>query len=133
MDLIIGRFLPPLNSSKTVGRVRRRDDNSRGKVRKVRADSSAEHRKWLREQERQLYSEALRSLARATVIPIGPSVAALESWFRELALVREALVTLQVYCTLQQDDLSAAAQKLFSVLDANDFAIIATDAANHGG
>ena len=50
MDLIIGRFLPPLNSSKTVGSVRRRDDKSRGKVRKVggggrggvgRADSSA--------------------------------------------------------------------------------------------
>src|ERR1700693_3420558 len=41
MDLIIGRFLPPLNSSKTVASVRRRDDNSRGKVRKVRADSSA--------------------------------------------------------------------------------------------
>jgi hypothetical protein len=40
MDLIIGRFLPPLNSSKTVGSVRQRDDNSRGKVRKVRADSS---------------------------------------------------------------------------------------------
>jgi hypothetical protein len=35
MDLIIGRFLPPLNSSKTVGNVRRRDDNSRRKVRKV--------------------------------------------------------------------------------------------------
>jgi hypothetical protein len=45
MDLIIGRFLPPLNSSKTLGRVRRRDDNSRGKVRKVRADSSAK-KKW---------------------------------------------------------------------------------------
>jgi hypothetical protein len=41
MDLIIGRFLPPLNSSKTVGNVRRRDDNSRRKVRKVPADSSA--------------------------------------------------------------------------------------------
>jgi hypothetical protein len=44
MDLIIGRFLSPLNSSKTVGSVRRRDDNSRGKVRKVRADSSADPR-----------------------------------------------------------------------------------------
>jgi hypothetical protein len=34
MDLIIGLFLPFFNSSKTVGSVRRRDDNSRGKVRK---------------------------------------------------------------------------------------------------
>jgi len=93
----------------------------------------AEHRKWLREQKRQLYSDALRSLARATVIPIGTSVVGLESWFRELALVREALVTLQVYCTLEQRDLPAAAQKLFKVLDANSFATIATDAATMEG
>lgn len=81
-----------------------------------------EHRKWLREQKRQLYSEALRSLAKATVIPIGTSVDNLESWFRELAVTREALVTLQVYGIAEQDSLSAAAKDLFSVLDEHDFA-----------
>src|SRR5712692_1303932 len=41
METIIGRFLTPLNSSRTMGSVRRRDDNSRGKVQNVRGDSSA--------------------------------------------------------------------------------------------
>jgi hypothetical protein len=40
MDMIIGRSLTPLNSSRTMGSVHRRDDNSRGKVQNVRADSS---------------------------------------------------------------------------------------------
>jgi hypothetical protein len=40
MDLIIGRFLTPLNYSRTMGSVRRRDDNSRRKVQNVRGDSS---------------------------------------------------------------------------------------------
>ena len=93
----------------------------------------AEHRKWLREQKRQLYSDALRSLARATVIPIGTSVASFEAWFRELALVRESLVTLQVYGALDRPELSAAAQQLFAALDENDFATIATDAAAMDG
>ena len=42
MDMIIGRSHTPLNSSTTIGSVRRRDDNSRGKVQNVRGDSSAE-------------------------------------------------------------------------------------------
>ena len=41
MEMIIGRSLTPLNSSRTMGSVRRRDDNSRGKVQNVRGDSSA--------------------------------------------------------------------------------------------
>ncbi len=41
METIIGRFLTPLNYSRTMGSVRRRDDNSRGKVQNVRGDSSA--------------------------------------------------------------------------------------------
>ena len=40
MDMIISRFLMPLNSSRTMGSVRRGDDNSRGKVQNVRGDSS---------------------------------------------------------------------------------------------
>ena len=40
MDMIIDRSLMPLNSSRTIGSVRRRDDNSRGKVQNVRGDSS---------------------------------------------------------------------------------------------
>jgi putative transposase len=39
MDLIIGRFRTPLNYSRTIGSVGRRDDNSRGKVQSVRGDS----------------------------------------------------------------------------------------------
>jgi len=100
----------------------------------------AVNRRWLREQKRQLYTDALRSLARATVIPIGTSTTSLESWFRELALVRESLVALQVYSRLAPPELSAASQRLFAALDANDFAIVATDAAtiredgvNHAG
>jgi hypothetical protein len=40
MDLIIGRFLTPLNSSRTMGSVRWRDESSRGKVQNVSRDSS---------------------------------------------------------------------------------------------
>ena len=39
MATIIGRSLTPLNSSRTMGASRRRDDNSRGKVQNVRGDS----------------------------------------------------------------------------------------------
>jgi hypothetical protein len=42
MEMIIGRSHTPLNSSRTIGSVRRRDDNSRGKVQNVRGDSSDE-------------------------------------------------------------------------------------------
>jgi hypothetical protein len=40
--MIIGRSLTPLNFSRTMGSVRRLDDNSRGKVQDVRGDSSAD-------------------------------------------------------------------------------------------
>jgi hypothetical protein len=41
METIIGRFLTPLNSLRTMGeRPSRRDDNSRGEVQNVRGDSS---------------------------------------------------------------------------------------------
>jgi hypothetical protein len=40
MEMIIGRPLVPLNSSRTM-EILRRDDNSRRKVPNVRADSSA--------------------------------------------------------------------------------------------
>ena len=39
--MIIGRSLTPLNSSSTMQGVRRRDENSRGKVQNVPGDSSA--------------------------------------------------------------------------------------------
>jgi hypothetical protein len=42
MDMIIGRSLMPLNSSRTMGSVRLRDDNSRGKVQIVRGHSSVD-------------------------------------------------------------------------------------------
>jgi hypothetical protein len=41
MDTIIGRSLTLLNSARTMGSVRQRDDNSRGNVQNVRGDSSA--------------------------------------------------------------------------------------------
>src|ERR1700687_4190150 len=40
MEMIIGRSLMPLNSSRRMGNVRRADDNSRGKVQNVRGHSS---------------------------------------------------------------------------------------------
>jgi hypothetical protein len=40
MEMIIGRCLTPFNCAKTMGSVRRRDDNSRGSVPNVRGDSS---------------------------------------------------------------------------------------------
>jgi hypothetical protein len=42
MDLIIGRFLTPLNFSRTMGRFRRRDNSSRRKVQNGYGDSSAD-------------------------------------------------------------------------------------------
>ncbi len=41
--MIIGRSLTPLNSSTTMQGVRRRDENSRGKVQNVPGDSSADY------------------------------------------------------------------------------------------
>src|SRR5881409_2263747 len=51
METIIGRFLTPLNSLRTMReRPSRRDDNSRGRVQNVRGDSSAVPRQnWRRE------------------------------------------------------------------------------------
>jgi hypothetical protein len=48
-DMIIGRSLMPLNASKTMESVRRRDDNSRGKVQNVRADRSSHLHRTVRE------------------------------------------------------------------------------------
>jgi hypothetical protein len=45
MGMIIDRSLMPLNSSRTMGSVRRRDDNSRGKVQNVREGSSVDSRR----------------------------------------------------------------------------------------
>jgi hypothetical protein len=41
MEMMIGRTVTPLNFSRTMGSIRRRDDKSRGKVQSVREDSSA--------------------------------------------------------------------------------------------
>jgi hypothetical protein len=46
MDMIIGRFLTPFNSSRAIGRVRWRDDNSRRNVQNLRRDSVKPHRVW---------------------------------------------------------------------------------------
>ena len=89
----------------------------------------AEHRKWLRDQRRQACSDALRSLARATVIPIGTSVTGLENWFRELALVREALVMVQAYSTDVDDQFADVVKELVSIMSEYDFANVATNAA----
>jgi hypothetical protein len=89
----------------------------------------AEHRRWLREQRREVYSEALRSVARATVVPIGTSAQALENWFRDLGGLREALVTLQAHGDGKDSELWTAIADLFAVLDQYDFIAVATDAA----
>jgi gas vesicle protein len=89
----------------------------------------AEHRKWVREQKRQVYSDALRSLARATVVPIGTSINGLENWFRDLGLVREALITMQAHRTNANSELTTVIAELFALLDQFDFVMVATDAA----
>jgi len=68
--MIIGRSLTPLNSSKTLRPVRRREtvrlsgDNSRGKVQNVREDSSAVHSSLHRDVERSSASVRLDQATR---------------------------------------------------------------------
>jgi hypothetical protein len=72
MEMIIGRSHTPLNSSRTIKSVRRRDDNSRGKVQNVRGDSSADNeeiraahaaREWRQNHEREIPDEFISFLA----------------------------------------------------------------------
>ena len=87
----------------------------------------ADQRKWAREERREVYSVALRSLARASIVPIGISVERLERWYEELALVREALVTLQACVT--ELEKAPPIDLFLELLDVNDFVVTATEAA----
>ncbi len=86
-----------------------------------------ERRQWLLERRREAYVQALRSIARATIVPIGISIERLEKWYDELAVVRESLVTLQGHAPALEGAPPIA--DLFSVLDRTDFVTLATEAA----
>jgi len=53
----------------------------------------------------------------------------LESWFRDLGGIREALVALQAHGNEKDSELWTAIADLFAVLDEYDFVAVATDAA----
>lgn len=93
----------------------------------------AEHTKWLREQMQQAYSNALKSLAKSTVIPIGNDLGELEAWFDGLAEVRESLVLLQVYSVKAHSRIEHVSQRLFQTISENDFALVATQIATIEG
>jgi hypothetical protein len=68
MGMIIGRSPTPLNSTRTMRGVRRRDDNSRGNVQNVHGDSSAEIAEDLRSALEQIESVLGDLQQRAAII-----------------------------------------------------------------
>lgn len=86
----------------------------------------ADRRKWLRDQRQQAYTNALKSLSKATVIPIGTSTKEIESWFSGLAEVRESLIALQIYCNNQR--FAELSKDLFEAIEEQPFALVATTA-----
>src|SRR5579884_3613082 len=89
----------------------------------------AERSKWIREQTRTAYSNALRALSKGTVIPIGLDPELIRKWFDSLTEVREALVILQMYNPKEADSLWDASNELFRVMDSNNYVLMATIAA----
>ncbi|MCP4352673.1 MAG: hypothetical protein GY795_45035 [Desulfobacterales bacterium] len=87
----------------------------------------SENKKWLRNQKQQAYSNALRSLSRSTVIPVGLDIDEIEKWFYGLSEIRESLVNLQVYCLQNQNRIKEVSEDLFMSIDNNDFASVATE------
>ncbi|HKQ06913.1 MAG TPA: hypothetical protein VJ464_17420 [Blastocatellia bacterium] len=86
----------------------------------------SEHRKWLREKRHQAYTNALKSLSKATVIPIGTNTKEIESWYCGLAEVRESLIALQVYCSNKR--IAELSGKLFEAIEIQPFVSVAGSA-----
>ena len=86
----------------------------------------SEHMKWLREQVKMAYSSTLKALSRATIIPIGTRLEELGNWFNVLSEVRESLIVLQIYCSEGRERVVDRSTKLFSVIDENNYALLAT-------
>ncbi|MEA2601668.1 MAG: hypothetical protein QOF89_2660 [Acidobacteriota bacterium] len=99
----------------------------------VLLQQTAEHKKWFREQAELAYSSALKSLAKATIIPIGIDLCEIKKWFDCLSEVRESLIVLQVYCSEGRERLADQIQKLFRVIDENSYVLVATTATTFKG
>jgi gas vesicle protein len=89
----------------------------------------AEHNRWLREQKRRAYSDALKSLARATIVPIGVNIKDIKNWYIILGEVRESLTVLQVYCSQDREYIAKISQELIFTINENDFTSLATTAS----
>ena len=88
-----------------------------------------EHRKWFREQRRQSYSDALRTLARATIVPVGLDIDEIATWYETLADVKESLVRVCTYSKpSEREQIEEIRKDLFEVMDRNSFAYVATRA-----
>jgi hypothetical protein len=92
-----------------------------------------EHRRWVREQKKKAYTDALRSLSAATIIPIGINLEEIKEWFSKLVEVRESLIVLQVYASREQNRLAECSRSLFHVISNNDFSLVAIEAAALSG
>lgn len=90
----------------------------------------AEHKRWLREQKRKAYSDALRALSATTIIPIGINLEELAKWYFRLVEVRETLTALQIYSSSGQEQqrIAQCSSNLFHAIDENNFARVATEA-----
>ncbi len=89
----------------------------------------SEHKRWLREQKRKAYSDALKALSAATIIPIGINLEEIAKWYFRLVEVRETLIVLQVYSASGQNHIAECSNNLFLAIDENNFASVATEAA----
>lgn len=89
--------------------------------------SRSERRKWFRDLNKQVYSDTLNILSKTLVVPIGMDMDRLEQWYRDLAILRENLVSLQIYCDQRNESLNDSISELFNQMDINDFVIVATE------
>jgi hypothetical protein len=90
----------------------------------------SERKRWEREQTKTAYSNALKALSKATIVPTGIDVERLRVWFDILSDVREALIVLQIYCSAGHKRLGDRCKTLFEVMQENDYVLLATTAAD---
>lgn len=90
----------------------------------------SERNKWEREQIKLAYSNALKALSKATIIPIGVDAERLRKWFDCLCEVRESVIVLQVYASTGQKRIADRCKVLFDVMEENDYVLLATTAAD---
>jgi len=90
----------------------------------------SERKKWEREQIKLAYSNALKALSKATIIPTGVDAERLRKWFDCLSEVRESVIALQVYASTGQKRIEDCCKILFDVMEENDYVLMATTAAD---